>query len=41
MKEDYVVLVDGIFVDFDGVYTVFFRIAFLYGFAWKLTWLSA
>ena len=41
VKEDYVVLVDGIFVDFDGVDTIFLSITFLYGFAWKFAWFAA
>ena len=33
--EEYdVVFIDGIFVDFDGVDTIFLSITFLYGFAW-------
>ena len=40
--EEYdVVLVDGIFVDFDGVDTIFLSITFLYGFAWKFAWFAA
>ena len=40
--EEYdVVLIDGIFVDFDGVDTIFLSITFLYGFAWKFAWFAA
>ena len=40
--EEYdVVLIDGIFVDFDGIDAIFLSITFLYGFAWKFARFAA